>query len=383
LKTPIAFHDKNGKPLYGDGVIYGLNQGIITLTPEQFNYVVALYDDSIRFIDNAIGDFFVKLKSLGLYERALIIVTSDHGESFNEHGEYGHRNVYNECSNVALLIKFPYEEFGGRRVNDLIELTDIYPTVLETLRLPFNESIDGKSILPLLKGNDAPNKYAYSQRYSLQSVRNAQWKIIRDTYNNSFELFNLITDPQEKENCSDVYIEEFQELKKSVAEFFQINPEGWHFNFWTPNSTKDPQITLSLNTDDKFENCSFLGENGNMDKENIVWDAHNVKTFFSRSKQEELVAKTASSNGRIALSIKSNSAFSVVEPDGTIIKGTSYFSILDPAENRYPDVVVQPDIAQEQSVFSFFYVKPAVSRKAAKDLSEEESAGLKALGYLE
>lgn len=83
-------------------------------TDRQREYMIALYDDGIRMVDHYLKEFFDWLKVVGVYDRSLIIVTSDHGEEFGDHGSYLHEQIYEEVCRIPLLMKFPQQAFGGR-----------------------------------------------------------------------------------------------------------------------------------------------------------------------------------------------------------------------------------------------------------------------------
>ncbi len=117
--------------------------------------VVGLYDGDIRFTDEAfIGPLVKRLRDLGLYDRTLIVVTSDHGEEFFDHGSWLHgRTLYEEQLHVPLIIKRPGSRSRGLTVPDRVQAPDVLPTILDELRIPFpGGRLDGQSLVPLLKG---------------------------------------------------------------------------------------------------------------------------------------------------------------------------------------------------------------------------------------
>jgi arylsulfatase A-like enzyme len=105
-----------------------------------------------------------ELKALGLYDRTLLILLSDHGEEFYEHGSWMHTNqLYRESLRVPLLIKFPGSGFRGLKSEAAVRLVDVFPTVLETLGLkPAKIFIDGKSLFPILRGRETGDRPAWA-----------------------------------------------------------------------------------------------------------------------------------------------------------------------------------------------------------------------------
>lgn len=127
------------------------------LPAEERQNIIDLYDGEIRYTDDALlGPLLDKLRSLGLYDRTLLIVTSDHGEEFFEHGGWTHSwSLYNESIKVPCVIKFPGGRHAGRKVDEFVRLTDLVPTVLEVLGFdPPQADFDGRSLVPLLDGRE-------------------------------------------------------------------------------------------------------------------------------------------------------------------------------------------------------------------------------------
>ena len=97
--------------------------------------IIQLYDSEIAFTDNELGRFFEKLKSLGLYDDSIIIVTADHGEAFYEHGHWQHsKTLYDEIVRIPLIVKWPvkhHAQSARGRVATLVSQVDIFPSLLE------------------------------------------------------------------------------------------------------------------------------------------------------------------------------------------------------------------------------------------------------------
>jgi arylsulfatase A-like enzyme len=125
--------------------------------------VVDRYDGSIAFVDDQLGKLFGLLKKLGLWEKALIVVTSDHGESFMENRlMMGHGLcVGNEEILVPLLIKLPGSLHRGRRVTRVVESVDIMPTILAAMDLSVPEDVQGQDLLQGLNHDRWKKDYAY------------------------------------------------------------------------------------------------------------------------------------------------------------------------------------------------------------------------------
>jgi arylsulfatase A-like enzyme len=109
------------------------------------------YDKSIDWTDRVIGTIVQALDDAGALQRTVIVVASDHGEAFEEHGFEGHaRNLYREVVEVPLIIIPPVILEEGIRVDTLVANVDLWPTVLDLVGLPPLPEGDGRSMVPLI-----------------------------------------------------------------------------------------------------------------------------------------------------------------------------------------------------------------------------------------
>jgi len=133
------------------------NRGERHLVPRAVEYYRALYDAQIRYTDDVLREFFAGVAELGLAEGVTVVLTSDHGEEFLEHGKLVHEQVYHECLHVPLLVLQPRQR-EGRRVSALVESIDIAPTLFELAGIPpvRRPPMSGRSLVPLLEGKGAP-----------------------------------------------------------------------------------------------------------------------------------------------------------------------------------------------------------------------------------
>ncbi|MBN1224046.1 MAG: sulfatase-like hydrolase/transferase, partial [Candidatus Aminicenantes bacterium] len=114
---------------------------------------IGLYDGGIRYTDEAlIKPILAKLKTLGLYDKTMIVLTSDHGEEFYEHKSWVHKHsLYNETIRIPLIIKSFESEYAGEKTNEIVSLVDVMPTILDALNIDYsNRYLDGKSLYSLL-----------------------------------------------------------------------------------------------------------------------------------------------------------------------------------------------------------------------------------------
>jgi arylsulfatase A-like enzyme len=184
------------------------------ITEEDIRHFIALYDGGIRYTDDHIGSFLTYLRESGLYDESLIIITSDHGEEFMEHGAFSHWQLYYRPNlHVPLITHIPGYAGKEIRIDNLVESIDLLPTILDIAGLPSHKRAQGNSLLPLVKQKStslpAFLQKVFSRPEEVETVSFAEnhthtpdWAIIQDDYqmislNNFFEveLFNLKNDP--------------------------------------------------------------------------------------------------------------------------------------------------------------------------------------------
>lgn len=174
------------------------------------------YFNSIRKADSFLSGVIKVLKATGVAEKTLLIVTGDHGDSFNEHDEinraiglrYEHGQfLYDNIIKVPLIFFWPGKKIG-RKYDAQVQQIDILPSLLDALQVSYGGHLDGSSVWQRsVMGSQSPERvFTFSEtvRESLdmemRCIRSASSKLIRDYKNDKFELYDLETDPQEKNN---------------------------------------------------------------------------------------------------------------------------------------------------------------------------------------
>jgi arylsulfatase A-like enzyme len=168
-----------------------------------------LYDNNLSYLDRAFQRFVTWLRKKGIYERTVILFTSDHGEQFWEHGAslHGH-TLYEEEIRIPLILLT--HGIHGRIEDVPIIAADMAPTLAElagySVHPPYDDYHMGISIVPLLMGRekerymkrDVVGRASFKRRYFL--YRNWEWKLVYFAEMDLLQLFNTVEDPKEMAN---------------------------------------------------------------------------------------------------------------------------------------------------------------------------------------
>ncbi len=192
----------------------------------------AYYDAKIKYMDNNLFLPMIKtLKKFNLWEKTVIVVTSDHGEILGplkpSWGDFyfnypQHKTMYDSDLKVPLIIKTS-SEIKCKRIKQSTRAIDIVPTLVELLNIETDDTYDGTSLIPLIKEQPMEEQPAYSEELykergegALQSYRTSKFKLIRNNTNNKEEFFDLLKDPDENNN---IIYSENPEHKSIIREF--------------------------------------------------------------------------------------------------------------------------------------------------------------------
>jgi hypothetical protein len=142
-----------------------INEGSVTLDEADRRHVVSAYDAEIRLMDLGFSQLIHYLTESGRLDRTLLVFTSDHGEEFGEHGQFGRHShaLYDELLRVPLLIRLPGGRYAGKVVDAQVRGIDILPTVTDVLGIRSPKSIDGTSLVPLMRRRRGADRVAVSQ----------------------------------------------------------------------------------------------------------------------------------------------------------------------------------------------------------------------------
>lgn len=195
-----------------------------------FNHTLSQYDATIRGTDDFIGKLKDTLKEHNVYDDTILIVTSDHGEEFQDHGGWRHTTVFNEVTHVPLIVRLPEQE-ESVRVSDAVELVDLVPTLVDVLDLSeddFEQPLMGQSLLDAAVGER--REWTLSEEYkpNMSQVAYINWskelEYLNTTWNEEL-LYNMSADFEEQSPIDNAtLLEELRIEYEEVAE----NLSTWH-----------------------------------------------------------------------------------------------------------------------------------------------------------
>lgn len=204
------------------GSLYVIDENVhkIRFDDRDVAHLKNLYDAQIRQLDTELSRLFTTLRKRGLLDQTLLVVTSDHGEEFMEHGRVEHFiPTYQQTLHVPLVLRGPGVP-AGVRVETPVSTVDIVPTLLELAGLTPPASLDGRSLSALWSGGDpAPfeERYLYGEAAGgitynffangffpvFRSVRQGRHKLVYESKNETHALYDLEADPAESIDISE------------------------------------------------------------------------------------------------------------------------------------------------------------------------------------
>jgi arylsulfatase A-like enzyme len=170
-------------------------------SPDRDATSAALYDGEIRYTDDLLARLLAGLDASGVGGRTLIILLSDHGEHFGEHGRYLHGfDLYDELLHVPLIFRAPGLVAAGKRIGENAGLIDVAPTVVDLLGLPPMVGSQGRSLAPILRGESlAPaTLYAELSIFKQIAARTGSTKQIVNLETGAGQVFDTAVDPGEQ-----------------------------------------------------------------------------------------------------------------------------------------------------------------------------------------
>ncbi|MGB2845317.1 MAG: sulfatase-like hydrolase/transferase, partial [Candidatus Aminicenantaceae bacterium] len=242
----------------------------IGLSQDDKNQLVSLYDGAIKYFDYNFKKIIDNLEKLGILDNTIIILTSDHGEEFWEHGGFAHgHTLYNELLHIPLIIRYP-SHLPAKHIKPHVQLLDLFPTILSMAGIKNDFELRGNDLIPPILNNRDFNEEIFFEGLlfgaSKKGILKENWKLIENTgernddtfetlgelmkylypeYKKSLELYNLDQDIQEKNNLINKYPDITRKLKACLRLFrIELSPY---------------QQTKKVNLKKKLEDLKTLG----------------------------------------------------------------------------------------------------------------------------
>lgn len=175
-------------------------------------YINAQYDGAVAYMDACIANIFATIAALGIEEETLVVITSDHGETLDEHEcWYDHHGLYECTLEVPLIFVWPGKVPAGQRVSDYTLQKDTTPTILDLMGIRPKLKFNGRSLAPRMRGQPwrAESEFYITEATWMRKHgwRTPEWKLIQALepdvhYKPEVELYNLIADPLENHNLA-------------------------------------------------------------------------------------------------------------------------------------------------------------------------------------
>lgn len=221
----------------------GLEKGFVSLRDEDVKFWRAIYDEKIQRTDALFKKFLAEYEKMGLMDKTIFVLASDHGTEFHEHKRFDHGfSLYDELIHVPLIIKLPKQK-GGKVIKDQISSIDVMPTILDLLdvKMPDNakKQMRGASLVSGLKGKDVAKDVFFETDYRLYTYKRGiqttdGWKFIYTLEDKKRELYNMKKDPGETKNLLEQEPRRAYELEQRVFAHFKAIGHDLNARQWIP-----------------------------------------------------------------------------------------------------------------------------------------------------
>ncbi len=224
--------------------------------------LVDAYDEEIVLADEQIARLLRSLRNLHIEDDTVVVVASDHGEAFNEHGTYWHSfTLYEEETRVVLIVHAPGAT--PRVVESPVALIDVAPTLTNLAGAPFPEPTPARSLVPYLTGRERPDpsRYIFAEIVpdgdnpaDVKAVRHGDEKLIWWVRDGRYQLFDLARDPGERDDLSDDRRDEADDLLGVLRAWVASTnrPESRSEDFIAAHRLARPPASMTRRLDLRF-----------------------------------------------------------------------------------------------------------------------------------
>ena len=207
----------------------GLEKGQLTLRDEDVRFWRAIYDEKIQRADAEFQRFLDAFAKLGVADKTIFVLTSDHGTEFYEHRRLDHGfTLYEELIHVPLIISIPGRE-STVTIDDRVSSIDVMPTILDLLAIEPPEKVAqqvrGQSLVPAMLGSPVKRDVFAETNYREYTYKRSitvpdGWKLVYTLELRKRELYNLNDDPGELKDLADTHTEKADQLERRLFNHF-------------------------------------------------------------------------------------------------------------------------------------------------------------------
>lgn len=208
----------------------GLEMGQVKMRDKDVRFWRAIYDEKIQRADEKFKNFLAEFNKLGLSDKTIFVLTSDHGTEFYEHRRFDHGfTLYQELIHVPLIIQLPGQR-TATPIDNRVSSIDVMPTVLDLLGIDPQDKVKhqmrGQSLVPAMQGSPVKKDIFSETNYREYTYKRSiiapdGWKLIYTLELRTRELFDLTTDPGETKNLADANPNKADELERRLFAYFK------------------------------------------------------------------------------------------------------------------------------------------------------------------
>jgi arylsulfatase A-like enzyme len=182
------------------------------------------YAAGVRAFDRRLSVFLEQLRSAGVLDDSLVVVTSDHGEELLEHGGWDHgHSLYEHQTRIPLMLRFPEAVGGGARIESMANLIDLMPTLLSVGGIDPPQGLHGRDLLPLVEGELPERQVSFANgvqwKPGIHSLRTPRYKLIADLEQGVVQLFDLDEEPLERNDVAATHPQVAEDLGRQLRDY--------------------------------------------------------------------------------------------------------------------------------------------------------------------
>jgi len=216
-----------------------------------------LYDGKIHFVDRKVGEILDRLRDLGLQDKTLVFLSSDHGELLYSHSKdfmtFDHRSLYNTDLHIPFIAAGPGIP-RGKVISGLGSNVDTAPTILKLAGLPPLSDAEGHSLAPMMEGKtQSENQYIYAGEdvaIPERSIRSSRYKLILNLWTGKEQLFDEEKDPKELDDAAKEHPDVVKDLSARLQEWMKENtpPSAVVLRRWRIYTAPEQVVTVDDQT---------------------------------------------------------------------------------------------------------------------------------------